>query len=198
MVIIVSKEHSAFIPADWFPVYLLPTEVMFMRFHFLKAVRTGITGGINWRGKLIIPIPGKCASRIYYAANRLKHVVKFKFRSSWLRHCAITREVPGSIPRRVIGNFQLTYSFFPHSVVLASTRPLNRNECLGIFWGVKCGPARRAENSTVLFVPNVKVKVGARHSIPPLSLHDLLREFLTRKKCFWWSGYLSLLPVMLV
>jgi len=35
---------------------------------------------------------------------------------SWLRHCATRGKVPGSIPGRVIENFQVTYSFCPHSV----------------------------------------------------------------------------------
>jgi hypothetical protein len=33
-------------------------------------------------------------------------------------------EVLGSIPDRVIGNFQLTYSFYPISVELRSTQPV--------------------------------------------------------------------------
>jgi hypothetical protein len=33
-------------------------------------------------------------------------------------------------------------------------------------------PARAAGNYAVLVVPNVKVKMEARYSIPPLSLHD--------------------------
>lgn len=31
-------------------------------------------------------------------------------------------EVPGSIPDRVFGNFQLVYSFYPLSVALSSTQ----------------------------------------------------------------------------
>ena len=37
-------------------------------------------------------------------------------------------------------------------------------------------PARRAGNSTILAVPNVKVVLEAQNSIPPLSLEDSLRE----------------------
>jgi hypothetical protein len=40
-------------------------------------------------------------------------------------------------------------------------------------------PARRAENSLPLVVLNVKAKLEIQHSIPPLSLHDLLRESFT-------------------
>jgi len=45
-------------------------------------------------------------------------------------------------------------------------------------WG-KVGPARKADNSTVLVVLNVKTGMEAQHYIPPLSLHDLLRESFT-------------------
>jgi hypothetical protein len=38
-------------------------------------------------------------------------------------------------------------------------------------------PARRADSSAVLVVPNVKLRMGAQHYIPPPpSLHDLLHE----------------------
>jgi hypothetical protein len=39
-------------------------------------------------------------------------------------------------------------------------------------------PARRADNSAVLVVPNVKVRMHAQLSIPPLSLHGLLGKTL--------------------
>ena len=54
-------------------------------------------------------------------------------------------------------------------------------------WG-KMLPARRADNSAVLAVPNVKVRKEAQHSIPPLSHHDLLRESFT------FTGGLSTFP----
>jgi hypothetical protein len=38
---------------------------------------------------------------------------------------------------------------------------------------------RGADNSAVLVAPNVKVKMEAQHSFPPLNLHDLLRESFT-------------------
>ena len=37
-------------------------------------------------------------------------------------------------------------------------------------------PARTADNSTVLVVPNVNVRMETQHSVPPVSLHDLLWE----------------------
>ena len=35
-------------------------------------------------------------------------------------------------------------------------------------------PAHRAESSIVVVVPNVKERMEAQHSIPPVRLHDLL------------------------
>ena len=35
-------------------------------------------------------------------------------------------------------------------------------------------PALKADNSAILVVPNVKVRMEAQHSLPHLSLHDLI------------------------
>jgi hypothetical protein len=43
----------------------------------------------------------------------------------------------------------------------------------------KSGPGRRADNSAVLGVPNVKARIETQHSISILSLHDLLWENFT-------------------
>jgi hypothetical protein len=43
----------------------------------------------------------------------------------------------------------------------------------------KAWPARRAGNSAILVVLNVKVRMEAQHSIPRPSLHDLLWENIT-------------------
>jgi hypothetical protein len=82
-----------------------------------------------------------------------------------LRH---KREVPFSILGKILGNYQVTYSFCPHSVALGSTQPLTEVS--------KVRQARRANNSALLVVPNVKLRMEAQHSILPLNLHDLLRE----------------------
>jgi len=72
----------------------------------------------------------------------------------------------------------LTFSCCPHSVGLGSTQPLTEMSTKEFPWG-KEGTARRDDNSALLVVPNVKVSVEAKHSIPPsLSLHGLLREAL--------------------
>ena len=44
----------------------------------------------------------------------------------------------------------------------------------------KVRPVREANNSAVLFVPNVKVRMEAEHSMLPLSLHHLLREIFLK------------------
>ena len=77
---------------------------------------------------------------------------------SCLSHCATRREVPGSVFGQIRGNFQVAYFF------LSALR--------GPVGTVR--PARRADNSVVLVVPNVRVRLEAQHSIPHLSLHDLL------------------------
>jgi hypothetical protein len=54
----------------------------------------------------------------------------------------------------------------------------NTNEYQGISLGVKCG--RRVELTALpSVVSNVKVRMLAQHSIPLVSLHDLLRESFT-------------------
>ena len=43
-------------------------------------------------------------------------------------------------------------------------------------------PVRRGDNTAILVVPNVKVKMEAQHPILPLNLHDLLwASFYMRK-----------------
>ena len=49
----------------------------------------------------------------------------------------------------------------------------------GNFLGGKVRPALKIGNSAIHVVPNVKVRMEARQSILPLSLHDLLRESFT-------------------
>jgi len=83
-------------------------------------------------------------------------------RCSWLRQCTTSREVPFSIPGRVLDNFRVTYPFCPGAYSAS-----NRNEYLG----GKVGPEFRADNPTVLMVPYVVVTMEAQHSILSLSLH---------------------------
>lgn len=79
------------------------------------------------------------------------------------------------IPLSVNEYFQVTCSFCPLSVALGSTKTLTKVSTKEFAYG-EVRPARRAHNSAVLVVSNVKVRLEAAHSIPPLSLHDLLRK----------------------
>jgi hypothetical protein len=94
-----------------------------------------------------------------------------------LSHYATILEVPGSIPCRVLGNFHVTSSFCPHSVVLGFTQPLTEMTTRKFSWG-KVRSATRADNTALPVVPTVKVRMEAQLSIPPLSFHYLLRKVL--------------------
>ena len=48
---------------------------------------------------------------------------------------ATRREIPDSIPSRVLGNFHATFSFCPHSVVLESTQRLTEVSIKEFRWG---------------------------------------------------------------
>jgi len=54
-----------------------------------------------------------------------------------------------------------------------------KNEYHRISLGGKAWPANRDDNSAVLVEPHVRLKMGAQHSILPLSLHDLLWVIFT-------------------
>jgi hypothetical protein len=77
---------------------------------------------------------------------------------SWFNHCIARREVAGSISGQILGNFQVTYFFL--SALISPVGAVR--------------PARRAENSVVLVVLNVRVRLEVQHSIPHLSFHNLL------------------------
>jgi len=64
---------------------------------------------------------------------------------SWLRHCATSRKVAGSIPN-CQWNFSLTQSFRPH-LLLRSTQPLTEMSTRDISWGGgERRPVPRADN----------------------------------------------------
>jgi hypothetical protein len=85
------------------------------------------------------------------------------------------REVPGLISGRILGSFQVTSYFCPHSVALGSTQILTEMSTRELPWG-KARPVRGADSSAVLVVPNVKVRVEAERFVALLSLHDFLQE----------------------
>lgn len=82
-----------------------------------------------------------------------------------LRHCAIRREVPGSIPPRVVGSFQVT--------CIPSVPGVHSEMSTKEF------PGHSTDTSAVQVAPNVKIWLQAQHSIKPPSLQDLVREGLT-------------------
>ena len=87
--------------------------------------------------------------------------------------------MPHLIPSRVLRNFEVTFllsAFSSPGVHSASQRTeVNTTE----FLGNKVQPVQRLDNSAILVVPDVKVRMEAKYSIPPLSLHDLLHESFT-------------------
>ena len=86
----------------------------------------------------------------------------------WLRHCATSQKVAGSIPDGVIGIFHRHKSFWPHygpGVDSAS----NRNEYREYFLGVKKRPVRRAD-SLATFMCRLSWNLGALTSWNSLGL----------------------------
>jgi len=65
---------------------------------------------------------------------------------SWLRHCATSRKVAGSIPDGVIGIFHW-HNPSGRTMALGSTQPLTEMSTRNISWGWR-RPVRRADNLT--------------------------------------------------
>jgi hypothetical protein len=59
----------------------------------------------------------------------------------------------------------------------------------------KARPTHRADNSAVQIAPNVKVRMEAQHSIPPLSLQDLLPESFTFTYGSWNGDFFPYTPL---
>jgi hypothetical protein len=72
-----------------------------------------------------------------------------------------------SISGGVLGNFQVIYSFWPHSVASGSNQPLNKNG-----WNFPGDNLSAANNSDVLALPKVEVRMEAQDSIIHMSHHD--------------------------
>jgi hypothetical protein len=81
-----------------------------------------------------------------------------EWRHSWLMHYATRWVVPGSIPGRVLGNFQVDYSLCLHLVALV-TEIIPRN-----FFGGKARPALRLY---CRICAKYWIKVEAEHYTPP-------------------------------
>ena len=99
-----------------------------------------------------------------------------------------------------VGSLEIFEWFIPSVRIQWPWSPLTLWETgiLRNYLGSKVRHLHRADNFAVLVVPNVKVRMGAQHSIPPLSLHDFLQQsftyltqdvfkqrFLTRRRICW-------------
>jgi hypothetical protein len=76
-----------------------------------------------------------CISAFIAITNRLMLLLLQTWRS-WLRHCATSRKVAGSIPDVVIGIFHWLNPF-GRTMALGSTQPLTELSTKNISWGVK-------------------------------------------------------------
>ena len=86
---------------------------------------------------------------------------------SWLRHCATSRKVAGSIPDGVIGFFHL-HNFSGRAMALGSTQPLTEMSTRNVSWGLR-RPVRRADNLTS-FMCRLSCNLGASTSWNPQGL----------------------------
>jgi hypothetical protein len=59
----------------------------------------------------------------------------------WLRHCATNRQVAGSIPDGVSGNFFHWHNPVGRTMALGSTQPLTEMSTRNISWGVNAAGA---------------------------------------------------------
>jgi len=85
----------------------------------------------------------------------------------WLRHCATSRKVAGSIPDCVIGIFHW-YNPSGRTMALGLTQPLTEMNTRNVSWGYR-RPVRRADNLTT-FMCRLSWKLGASTSWNPQGL----------------------------
>ena len=83
---------------------------------------------------------------------------------SWLRHCATSRKVAGSIPDRVIGIFHW-HNPSGHTKALGLTQPLTEMSTRNISWGVEAAGAYGLQPYH-LHVPTV-LKSGSLNLLEP-------------------------------
>jgi len=86
---------------------------------------------------------------------------------SWLRHCATSRKVAGSIPDGVIGFFHW-HNPSGRTMALGLTQPLTEMSTRNISWGYR-RPVRRADNLTT-FMSRLSWNLGASTSWNPKGL----------------------------
>jgi len=86
---------------------------------------------------------------------------------SWLRHCATSRQVAGSIPDGVIGIFHW-HNPSGRTMALGLTQPLTQMSSRNISWGLR-RPVRRVDNLTT-FMCRLSWNLGASTSWKPQGL----------------------------
>jgi len=78
----------------------------------------------------------------------------------------------------LIADFFLKFSSDLFFLPLGSIQSVTEITTTGIFGGIVL-LVLRADNSAVLVMPNVKIRMETQHSISPLCLHDFLGESFT-------------------
>jgi len=104
----------------------------------------------------------------------------------WLRHCATSRKVTGSIPAGVIGIFHW-HNPYGHTMSLGLTQPLT-GMVSGIFPGGQRLLVCRADNCTT-FMCQLSWNLGASTSLNPQGLFRpvmglVYMPYLKNSKCF--------------
>jgi hypothetical protein len=95
---------------------------------------------VNQTVRLIPPGMWQFLSYLHFQpCTRRQHIWATRLRS-WLRHCARSPKVAGSIPDGVIGFFHW-HNPSGCSLVLMSTQPLTKMNTRNICWGVKAAGA---------------------------------------------------------
>ena len=86
---------------------------------------------------------------------------------SWLRHCAASRKVAGSIPVGITGIFHW-HNPSGRTMALELTQPLTEMSTRNIYWGLR-RPVRKADNLTT-FMCRFSWNLGASNSWNPQGL----------------------------
>jgi hypothetical protein len=114
----------------------------------------------------------------FHSENITLVYVSMRWRS-WLRHCATSRKVAGSIPDGAIFHW---HNPSGRTMALGSTQPLTEKSTRNIFWRGKCGWCVGIDLST--FTCRLSWNLGASTSWNPLGLnrrkHGLLYVYMCR------------------
>jgi len=143
-----SKPHQ-FNP--FFPIPLLEDPFYFYRPIYIRVFQRFFPSGLPTKilyAPLMSTIPATCPAHLI-----LLHLITIQYLVRNTDHKTL-REVSGSIPGMVLKNFQVTYSFSPHSVAPRCTQPLKEMSTKEFPWG-KVRPASH----------HFKVRIKDQHSI---------------------------------